>query len=125
MKKRSLAIACVVIGGISVAGITALIPVRQACAQVRGQMSFKEDIVPIFNGYCISCHQPGGQGFQASGVDLTSYAGVMKGTKYGAVVLPKEPDFSSLMALIYGRVSPQIRMPCEHKLLPDCLRTNI
>jgi hypothetical protein len=96
-----------------------------ACAQ-RGQMSYQQDIVPIFKGWCISCHTPpDGQGYKASGVNLTTYAGLMKGTKFGAVVIPKEPDSSSLIALIYGRTSPQIRMPFGHKPLPDCLRTNI
>ena len=124
MKNRGLTFSCILIGGLSVAGTTALIPIPQACAQ-RTQMSYREDIVPIFKGWCISCHEPGGQGFQASGVDLTSYAGLMKGTKFGAVVIPKEPDSSTLIALIYGRASPKIRMPYGHKPLPVCLRNNI
>jgi hypothetical protein len=86
-------------------------------------MSYEEDIVPIFKGWCISCHQPGGQGYKASGVDLTSYAGLMKGTKFGTVVISKEPDTSTLVALIYGRTSPKIRMPFGHKPFPNCLRT--
>ncbi len=124
MTHGGLAFAGVVVGGLAVVGMTALMPVRQACAQ-RGQMSYKEDIVPIFKGWCISCHQPGGQGYKASGVDLTSYAGLMKGTKFGTVVIPKDPDSSTLVALIYGRTSPEIRMPFGHKPLPNCLRTNI
>jgi hypothetical protein len=48
----------------------------------------------------------------------------MKGTKFGTVVIPKEPDSSTLVALIYGRTSPKIRMPFGHKPLPNCLRTN-
>jgi hypothetical protein len=125
MRKRSLTFVCILAGGLSVVGTTALMPIRQACAQ-RGQMSYRQDIVPIFKGWCISCHTPpDGQGYKASGVDLTSYAGLMKGTKFGAVVIPKEPDSSSLIALIYGRTSPKIRMPFGHKPLPDCLRTNI
>jgi Planctomycete cytochrome C len=123
-RRGGLAFACFIIGGLAVAGMTALMPVRPACAQ-RGQMSYKDDIVPIFKGWCISCHQPGGQGYKASGVDLTSYAGLMKGTKFGTVVIPKEPDSSTLIALIYGRTSPKIRMPFGHKPLPNCLRTNI
>ena len=124
VRKGGLAFVCVLVGGLAVVGTTVLMPVRQACAQ-RGQMSYKEDIVPIFRGWCISCHQPGGQGYKASGVDLTSYAGLMKGTKFGTVVIPKEPDSSTLIALIYGRTSPKIRMPYGHKPLPNCLRTNI
>jgi Planctomycete cytochrome C len=125
MKSSRLTVVCVVAAGLSLAGTTAFVPVRHACAQQRGEMSYKEDIVPIFKGWCISCHEPGGEGYKASGVDLTSYAGLMKGTKFGAVVVPKEPDGSTLIALIYGRTSPKIRMPFGHKPLPDCLRTNI
>jgi hypothetical protein len=124
MRKGGLAFVGAIVGGLALVGTTALMPVRQACAQ-RGQMSYKDDIVPIFKGWCISCHQPGGQGYKASGVDLTSYAGLMKGTKFGTVVIPKEPDSSTLVALIYGRTSPKIRMPFGHKPLPNCLRTNI
>ena len=126
MNSRGLTIACVVLAGISIAGTTALIPAGPACAQQqRNQISYKEDIVPIFKGYCLECHTSGGRGQEASGVDLTSYAGLMKGTKFGAVVIPKEPDSSTLIALIYGRTSPQIRMPLGHKPLPDCLRVMI
>jgi len=109
----------------SVAGTATLVPIPQACAQQRAKMSYSADIVPILRGWCLSCHTPGGQGFQASGVDLTSYAGLMKGTKFGAVVIPKDPDGSTLYALISGRTSPKIRMPLGHKPLPDCLRLNI
>ena len=114
MRKRSLTLVSIVAGGLSLAGATALMPVERACAQ-RAKMSYSQDIVPIFKGWCLSCHQPGGQGYEASRVDLTSYAGLMKGTKFGPVVIPKDPDGSTLVALIYGRTSPKIRMPFNHK----------
>jgi hypothetical protein len=126
MKTRRLALACVLVGGLSVAGTATLVPTRQACAQQRAKISYHEDIVPIFRGWCLSCHTPPeGQGFKASGVDLSTYTGLMKGTKFGKVVLPKDPDGSTLYALISGRTSPEIRMPFGHKPLPDCLRLNI
>ena len=52
-------------------------------------------------GWCISCHQPGGQGYEASRLDLTSYDGLMKGTIFRAVVIPGQPDTSSNIALIF------------------------
>jgi hypothetical protein len=126
MNRRNLSVISVVAGGLSLAGATALMPIQKACAQQqRGQISYAEDIAPIFKGWCVSCHQPGGQGYEASRVDLTSYAGLIKGTKFGPVVIPKEPDASTLIALIYGRASPKIRMPYGHKPLPDCLRSNV
>src|ERR1035437_3474968 len=43
----------------------------------QSKKSFREDVVPIFVGRCVSCHQPNGEGTAKSGLDLTSYAGVM------------------------------------------------
>lgn len=123
--KRRLVAVSLVVGGLSLGGGAAILPIHKACAAERGQISYSEDIEPIFRGWCVSCHQPGGQGYEASGVDLRSYKGLMKGTKFGPVVIPKEPDTSTLIALIYGRTSPKIRMPFGHKPLPDCLRSNI
>lgn len=88
----------VAVGGLSLVGATAVAPVRQACAQ-QSHISFAEDIVPIMKGWWVSCHQPGGDGYNASGLDLTSYDGLTKGTKFGAMVIPEQPDSSSLIAL--------------------------
>ena len=87
--------------------------------------SFREDIVPIFKGRCESCHQPGGEGVEKSGLDLTSYAGVMKGTKFGPMVIPGEPESSNLMLLLDWRASPQLRMPHGKKQLSSCDRNDI
>jgi hypothetical protein len=125
MNIRNLGVASLIVGAISVAGAYALMPVHRACAATHGKISFSEDIAPILKGWCVSCHEPGGPGYNASSVDLRSYAGLMKGTKYGPVVIPKQPDASTLIALIYGRTSKEIQMPFHHKPLPSCLRTNI
>jgi hypothetical protein len=49
----------------------------------------------------------------------------MKGTEFGPMVIPGDPDRSNLIVLIEGRASPEIRMPFGHKPLPSCLRQNI
>jgi hypothetical protein len=122
MKMRDLALVSVAVGGLSLAAATVVIPVRQACAQ-RGAMSFADDIAPILKGWCVSCHQPGGEGYNASGLDLTSYEGLMKGTKFGPMILPGKPDQSNLIVLIDGRA--KITMPFGHKALPNCLRDSV
>lgn len=119
MNKPRLMLISVAVGGLSLAGATVLAPIHNACAQ-QAQMSFAEDVAPIFKGYCVSCHQPGGQGYNASGLDLTSYDGLMKGTKFGPMVVPGQPDSSNLIVLIDGKA--QLRMPFGHKPLPSCLR---
>jgi hypothetical protein len=88
-------------------------------------VSFKEDIVPILKGRCVDCHQPGGTGFDASGLDLRTHAGLMKGTKFGPMVVKGDPDGSSLMALLDWRVKPEIRMPHGMKKLSTCDRDTI
>lgn len=88
-------------------------------------ISFKEDVLPIFKGRCVECHAPGGKGFEASGLDLQNHAGVMKGTKFGPMVIAGDPGASSLMALLDWRVAPQIRMPHGTKKLSTCDRDAI
>ena len=88
-------------------------------------VSFAEDIVPIFKGRCYDCHQPSGAGTQASGLDLTTYEGVMRGTKFGKMIVPGDPDSSNLMILLDWRASPELRMPHGKKQLSICDRTII
>jgi len=119
MKKSRLTLVTIAAGGLSLTAATMLAPVHKACAQ-KAPMSYSEDVVPILKGYCVSCHQPGGQGLEASGLDLTSYDGLMKGTKFGPMVIPGKPDSSNLIVLIDGKA--KVRMPFGHKALPSCLR---
>ena len=88
-------------------------------------ISFKDDVFPIFKGRCIDCHQPGGEGYEKSGLDLRTYAGVMKGTKFGAMVVPGNPDTSNLVWLLDWKASPELRMPHGNKKLSICDRDAI
>jgi mono/diheme cytochrome c family protein len=96
-------------------------PSSEACAAAP-KTSFAEDILPIFRGRCVGCHQPGGQGVEKSGLDLTSYEGLMKGTKFGKMVVPGDPEGSNLMWLLDWRASPELRMPHGKKKLSTCDR---
>jgi mono/diheme cytochrome c family protein len=91
----------------------------------QSMMSFSEDVLPVFVGRCVSCHQPNGEGTEKSGLDLTTYAGLMKGTKYGPMVIPGDPDSSNLMLLLDWRASPELRMPHGKKQLSSCDRNAI
>ncbi len=122
MRQPKLILISAAAGGLSLTAATLMAPIHDACAQ-RAPTSFAEDVVPIFKGYCVSCHQPGGQGYDASGLDLTSYDGLMKGTKFGPMVIPGQPDNSNIITLIDGKA--KLRMPFGHKALPSCLRDNI
>jgi hypothetical protein len=94
-------------------------------APSRQTTSFAQDVFPIFKGRCIDCHRPGGQGYEGSGLDLSTYEGVMKGTKHGPVVIPGDPDSSNLVWLLDWRASPQLRMPHGSKKLSTCDRNDI
>ncbi len=97
--------------------------VATSCSSSR-QVSFHDDVQPILQQHCVKCHQPGGIGYERSGVDLRTYQGVMKGTKYGAVVRPGDAFTSNLMVLVEGRADPSIRMPYhEEPLDQDAIDT--
>jgi mono/diheme cytochrome c family protein len=98
---------------------------EQACAAPRPQTSFAEDVLPIFRGRCFGCHTPGADGEQKSGLDLTTYDGVMKGTKHGPMVIARDPDSSNLMWLLDWSGSAQTRMPHNAKKLSTCDRDAI
>ena len=74
-------------------------------------VSFKADIRPIFDDYCMGCHKPGGKGFEKSGLDLRTYKSLMKGTKFGPVVTPGSSLTSTLNVLVSGHADPAISMP--------------
>lgn len=87
--------------------------------------TFAEDVFPIFKGRCLDCHRPGGSGYEASGLDLTTYEGLMKGTKFGPMVIAGDPDSSNLLWLLDWRASPKLRMPHGQKQLSVYDRTMI
>lgn len=83
-----------------------------ACsAPVKPAVSFKNDVTPIIHDYCLSCHQPGGRGFETSGLDMSSYDALMKGTKFGSIVKPGDSFTSVLIQVVDGRVHASIKMP--------------
>jgi mono/diheme cytochrome c family protein len=123
MKRRNLIAAAIVVGAACVMVVDVSTPSAQLCAAE--PQSFSEDILPILKGRCVSCHQPGGAGYEKSGLDLTSYEGLMKGTKFGAMVIPRDPDGSNLMWLLDWRASPEVRMPHGKKKLSICDRNAI
>ena len=98
--------------------------VGEACAASSPPppISFSEDVQPLLQFRCGSCHTPGGEGYAKSGFEVSSYESVMKGTKFGQVIIPGNPDESSLMRLLDWRVSAEIQMPHGKKQLSICDR---
>jgi hypothetical protein len=97
----------------------------QAAQPLAPRVSFSEDVLPLLKFKCSSCHQAGGEGYEKSGMDLTSYQGVMKGTKFGPMVVPGDPEASNLMRLLDWRVSAELRKPHGKKQLSICDRDTV
>lgn len=75
------------------------------------QVSFKADVQPILAQSCLECHTAGGAGYEKSGLLMSSYDDLMKGTRFGAIVKPGDSLTSTLIMLVEGRADPSIKMP--------------
>ena len=50
-------------------------------------VSYSRDVQPILQANCLSCHQQGGAGYEASGFSMASYDELMKGTNGGPMII--------------------------------------
>ena len=91
--------------------LSVLLPAALLACSAEEQVSFARNVKPTLDQYCLECHQPGGAGFEASGLDLSSYDGVMQGTRNGPMVIPGDSMGSNLVVLMEGRADPSIKMP--------------
>jgi hypothetical protein len=108
MKQKTCALFA---GALTTCGMLAVSAVAFAAEVV----SYQLDVKPILEARCVSCHSPGGEGYKASGLDLSTYEGLMAGTKYGPIIVPGEPVVSNLNVLVEGRA--QVRMPHNQRPL--------
>lgn len=81
------------------------------CDRAEPPVSFSADVQPILQARCVDCHEPGEPGYEASELRLASYADLMKGTRFGPVVVPGDSLNSALIILVEGRADPSITMP--------------
>jgi len=91
--------------------LTSLLPLALVACGGEPTVSFSQDVKPVLDQHCIECHQVGGAGTLASGFDMTSYEGLMKGTTHGPMVIAGDPEGSNLLVLMEGRADPSISMP--------------
>lgn len=94
-----------VLGAVLAAGLAML----AACSP--SSVSYTNNVQPLFAKNCVECHAPGKPGFEASGLDMTSYPSLMKGGKFGPLIKPGDAFTSALNMLVEGRANPSIRMP--------------
>ena len=77
---------------------------------------FGETVRPIFETKCVWCHAAAPD--SASGLDMTSAAGVLKGGAGGPVVVPGDPERSVLYQAV-ARTHAKLRMPKNGGKLSD------
>ncbi|MES9833282.1 MAG: hypothetical protein ABW139_13700 [Candidatus Thiodiazotropha sp. DIVDIV] len=95
------------------------------CSAGPAPVSFKSEIKPVIDKYCTECHLAGGSGAEASGFITQDYTSIMKGTKFGPVVVAGDPLSSSFYRLVSGKVDPSIRMPHGKEALSEAEITKI
>jgi hypothetical protein len=78
-------------------------------------VSFSQDVKPIIEKNCIRCHQTGGLGEVASGFNMSTYDGLIKGTKFGPMIIAGDVEGSNMLVLIEGRADPSINMPHDQQ----------
>jgi len=100
--------------------IVTLLPLAIAtgCGQNR-TVSFQSDVTPILKKNCYECHTNDGDGYKKSGLSMENYETLMKGTKFGPVVVPGNSVSSTLARLVQGKASPEINMPHKRDALPE------
>jgi len=79
------------------------------------QVSFATDVKPILDHKCVQCHTGQGEGQSASGFAVDNYDSVMKGTKFGPVVVAGSAVSSALYQVVTETVAPEIHMPPHHQ----------
>ena len=75
------------------------------------KVTYVTDVETIVQHNCLECHVAGKEGAEKSGYLMDSYEAVMKGTRFGPVIVPESSQSSSLYLLVAGKADPSIQMP--------------
>lgn len=103
--------------GLALASLTLAAATLVGCGE--RTVSYSAQVQPILEQHCLECHQPGERGHEESGLEMTSYASLMQGTRFGPIIEPGDAMNSVLIQLIEGRAHPSITMPHGRNPLPD------
>ncbi|HEY6489456.1 MAG: c-type cytochrome domain-containing protein [Terracidiphilus sp.] len=72
--------------------------------------SFTTDVAPILEKNCTGCHSSTAH---KGGLVLENYEAVMKGGRHGQVIVPRNAETSRLMAMIEGKLDPQMPLDSD------------
>jgi hypothetical protein len=101
--RKNIALGAILLAGAMLTGLA-------GCSR-EAPVSYARDVQPILQANCLRCHQTGGPGFEASGFSMMTYDDLMKGTKFGPMIVPGDSAASNLLVLMEGRADPSISMP--------------
>ncbi len=87
--------------------------------QTKAEVSFSEQIAPIFEARCTECHNADNPEL---GLNLATYEGAMVGSDYGTVIEPGNPDGSLILDMISSGDMPEEGDPVPPEEL-ELLRT--
>jgi mono/diheme cytochrome c family protein len=82
-----------------------------------GAEFFEQKIRPILVERCYKCHSREAEKLKG-GLLLDSRAGVLKGGENGPVIVPGDPDRSTLIKAV-RYTDPDLQMPPKNQKLPD------
>ncbi len=85
-------------------------------AQTTHPPTYDDDVKPIFRRRCLGCHSATEA---RAGLNLETYAGVMKGADAGDIVLPGRPGSSPLYKAVAHEGDGVPRMPLNQAKIPD------
>jgi len=91
--------------------LTGLLLTALAGCTGEAAVSYSQEVKPIIQANCISCHEEGGAGYEASGFSMASYDELMKGTQFGPMIIAGDSAGSNMIVLMEGRADPSISMP--------------
>ena len=74
-----------------------------ATALAQSKVTYQDQILPLVENHCSKCHNPDKK---KADLDLTSYAGLMKGSGSGAIVQVGNPDASRLYRVLTHQEDP-------------------
>ena len=91
--------------------LVGLVPMLMTACGGESAVSYSQDVKPILEKNCFECHQPGGRGEMASGLNMESHESLMKGARFGPMIIAGDPEGSNIVVLMEGRADPSISMP--------------
>ena len=88
-----------------------IVPLAIAACSGETAVSFSQDIKPILDQNCMQCHSVGGEGEVASGFSMATYEDLLKGARFGPMIIAGDAEGSNMLVLMEGRADPSISMP--------------